>query len=333
MSDPASGLCADAVSLLLTLMEAPEARISGAVLENFYPDAGRALITTGALRVDGHEPVATCTADHDDAPVTLSWRDEVGGYAYFSPLVGWVKVENEHLTQYRVDFEWVLKTIARQLRVLRTTDPKCLVNDHLWEVGPAWIGHRRHMTTVWLGRRLGHPANLSAAISALRERANGRTGLLLISGDGLLSYVTMPGPSVVASFRSCLAASAGFSLDAGILGSRLGCSAPARGQEPLEIIGDGRTVWFYGEMFEFPRGDTQRRVIVYLRGKYLEGVYEVPAAQIIADLDLAEKTRIDKLFKDSPAWNRLLTMRSGMCRFCWPDVEAGGRGSEVVATE
>ena len=270
-------------------------------------------------------------ADHDYLPVGVTWRPEVGGYAYFSPSAGWVKVDNEHLNRYRVDFRWVLQNVARQIRVLRTIEPRCLVDDHLWELGPAWIGHRRHMTPVWLGRRLGHPAILRAATSALRERANGRTGLLLITGIGLPSYVTMPGKPVVASIRSCLAAGAGFSLDAGILASLLGGNVPARGQEPLEIIGDGRTVWFYGEKYEFPRGDTQRRVIVHLYEKYLEGVYAVPAAEIIADLNLGEKIRIDKLFKGSRAWNSLLTMRSGLCSFCWPDKDVDVGGEKGVA--
>jgi hypothetical protein len=333
MSDPASGLSADAVNLLLTVLEAPEARVSGAALAEFFPDAGRALIGVGALAADGYDSVATSTADHDDAPVTLSWRDDVGGYAFFSPSAGWVAVENERLVRYRADFTWVLRNVARQIRVLRTVEPRCVVDGHLWEVGPAWIGHRRHMTPVWLGRRLGYPGILSAAASALRHRTNGRTGLLLITGTGLPSCVTMPGNPVVASIRNCLAAGAGFRLDAGILASLVGGNLPARGQQPLEIIGDGRTVWFYGEKYEFPRGDKQRRVIGYLHEQYVAGVYEVPQAQIVADLELADNIRIDKLFKGSPAWNRLLTMRTGMCAFCWPDEDRGTSRDEIVPAD
>lgn len=333
MSDPASDLDADAVALLLTLMEAPEACISGAALQDFYSHAGRSLITAGALQADGYEPVATCMADHEDAPVLLTWRDEVDGHAYFSPFAGWVKVENERLARYRVDFPWVLTNVARQLCVLRTIDPRCLIRDHLWEVGPAWIGHRRMMTTVFVGRRLHQSDILDAAIPALRERANGRTGLLLITGNGLPGYVTLPGKPIVASISSCLAG-ASFSLDAGILASRLGGNVPARAEEPLEIIGGGRMVWFYGEKYEFPRGDKQRCAINYLYGQYQQGVYNVPTAQMIEDVkELTATTRIDKLFKDSPAWNRLLTQRNGMVSFCWPDEEVDGGGEEAAAAE
>lgn len=75
-------------------------------------------------------------------------------------------------------------------------------------------------------------------------------------------------------------------------------------------------------------------MIVYLHGQYLQGVYEVPAAQIVEDLDdFAAGARIDKLFKDSPAWNRLLTQRSGICSFCWPAEEGDGSGNEGIAAE
>lgn len=330
MSDPASALDADAVALLLTLMEAPEACLSGAALHDFHAQAGQALIAARALRADGHEPIATCMADHDDVPVTLEWRDEAGGYAYFSPLAGWVTVENERLARYRVDFRWVLMNLARQLRVPRTIEALCLVPDHLWEIGPAWLGHRRTMTKVFFGRRFRQPDVLDATCLALQRRANGRMALLLVSGDGPHSHLRIPGQPVVAALGSCLAAGAGLSLDPGILASRFGGSPPARGQEPLEIFGDGRTVWFYGEKFAFPRGDKQRRVIAHLHQQYLGGTYEVPAAEIIAELDLAEDTRIDKLFKGSPAWNRLVTQRSGMVRFCWPDEDNGGREKAVA---
>lgn len=330
-SDAAPVLGADAVDLLLTLMEAPEARLSGAALHDFYPDAGTALIAAGALKDDGYEPVTTGMADHDDLPVHVTWRPEVGGYAYFSPLTGWVKVDNERLTRYRVDFAWLLASLSRQLRIPRTIEPRCLLKDVLWELGPAWIGHRAQMTPVFLGRRLRHRVVLEAACDALRQRANGRTGLLLTTGAAPPAFVTLPGQPVVVPLRNCLVIGAGLSVDADNLASRLGGNLPARDQQPLQIIGEGRVILFYGEKFEFPRGDKQRSVIVYLYEQCLQGTYEVPWAEIVAELNLPTSTRADKLFKDSPAWNRLLTMRSGICRFCWPAADADGSCQEVGA--
>ena len=331
MSDAAPVLGADAVDLLLTLMEAPEARLSGAALHDFYPDAGTALIAAGALKDDGYEPVTTGMADHDDLPVHVTWRPEVGGYAYFSPSAGWVKVDNERLTRYRVDFAWLLASLSRQLRIPRTIEPRCLLKDVLWELGPAWIGHRTQMTPVFLGRRLRHRVVLEAACDALRQRANGRTGLLLTTGVAPPVFVTIPGQPVVVLLRNCLVIGAGLTVDGGNLAGRLGGSVPERTQQPLQIIGEGRVVWFYGEKFEFPRGEKQRRVVAYLHEQYLRGIYEVSVASIIADLDLAEGTRIDKLFNGSPAWNRLLTLRTGMCSFCWPAAAADGSCHEVGA--
>jgi hypothetical protein len=187
------------------------------------------------------------------------------------------------------------------------------------------------MTPVFFGRRLRQRDVLQAACDALRQRANGRTGLLVTTGAAPPAFVTIPGQPVVVPLRNCLVIGAGLTVDAGNLASRLGGSMPKRAQQPLQIIGEGRVVWFYGEKFEFPRGEKQRRVVAYLHEQYLQGIYEVSVASIIADLDLAEGTRIDKLFNGSPAWNRLLTLHSGMCSFCWPAAVADGNRHEVGA--
>src|SRR5512147_189016 len=266
MSD--RGLGGDAVALLLTLMETPEAELSGEALQDFYPGAGAALIAAGVLQPSGYEPVATCLDNHDDEPVSVTWRDGLGGYAYFSASVGWVKVEHERLRRYRVDFRWLLAALARQLRIPRAIEPQCLVDHHLWEMGPAWIGHRKHMTPVYLGRRLHYGEILEAACQALRERAKGRTGLLLITGTAPPAYTTIPGNPVIVPLRSCLVIGAGLTLKADNLASRLGGNLPAEGQQPLQILGEGRVVRFYGETFEFPRGDQQRRIINYLHRQY-----------------------------------------------------------------
>ena len=270
-------------------------------------------------------------ADHDDLPVGVTWRPEVGGYAYFSPSAGWVKVENERLTRYRVDVDWLMAILSRQLRIPRTIEPKCPLKNLLWELGPAWIGHRKHMTPVFLGRRLRQLDVLQAARDALRQRTNGRTGLLLTTGAAPPAFVAIPGKPITVPLRNCLVIGAGLTVDIDNLASRLGDNLPERAQQPLQVVGEGRIVWFYGEKFVFPRGEKQRRVVVNLYEQYLQGIYEVPWAEIVAELDLPINTRVDKLFKDSPAWDRLLTMRSGMCSFCWPAADADGSCQEVGA--
>src|SRR5512147_486128 len=111
------GLSGDAVALLLTLMETAEAELSGAALQDFYPAAGAALIAAGALQPSGYEPVTTCLADHDDEPVSVTWRDDLNGYAYFSSSSGWVKVEHERLRRYRVDFDWFRRCVAAGVNI------------------------------------------------------------------------------------------------------------------------------------------------------------------------------------------------------------------------
>ena len=49
--------------------------------------------------------------------------------------------------------------------------------------------------------------------------------------------------------------------------------------------------------------------------KFLEGVFSVSTAEIVAELDLGENTRIRDLFRKNPAWEILLSERGGACKF------------------
>ena len=92
MRDNGSGLSPAALELLLSAIETPEAEISGVVLDNYHSSEALVLKETGLLKPYGHEAAVASQADHDDAPVTLSWSAEDGGLGYFSPTAGWVTV-------------------------------------------------------------------------------------------------------------------------------------------------------------------------------------------------------------------------------------------------
>ena len=94
-----------------------------------------------------------------------------------------------------------------------------------------------------------------------------------------------------------------------------GASMAVAGGE-LQVFGDGREVHLQGEVFSFPRGDTQRRVIMLLYDAYLKGETKVLSSRIVTELDLGPSTRLRDVFKRHPAWGRLLSEAAGMCGFC-----------------
>ena len=90
-----------AVDLLLSIMEMPKATIAGAVLSDYYGKQAGPLIAANLLERRGHELATTSMADHDDAPVSLTWSAEHNGYGYFSASAGWVTVPGERLANIR----------------------------------------------------------------------------------------------------------------------------------------------------------------------------------------------------------------------------------------
>ena len=113
-----SGFEPAALELLLNAIETPKAVISGAVLDDYHASESIVLKEIGLLKPHGHEEVSVSGADHDDAPVTLSWSAEDGGLGYFGPTAGWVTVAEDRIARFRVDFpvllarRWPLRTPA-----------------------------------------------------------------------------------------------------------------------------------------------------------------------------------------------------------------------------
>lgn len=312
-SNAARVLGADAVDLLLTLMEAPEARLSGATLQDFYPDAGAALIHANALKADGHEPVITGMADHDDLPVRVTWRIEVGGYAYFSPSAGWVKVESERLTRYRVDFDWFLGFVAVAVKITGSRRWQCLVPGILWDLGEAWIGKRK--ATFFLGRRLSTSQTLDEVCDALTRRVGRPPGLLLTTTRRLARHVRIPGQHRIVTLTDCLRSdNTGPRLDLEVIGGVYAGLRPQRAAQLIEANADFRIVRAKSETFVF-RGDKQRQVIEYMYERWLDGVERVSIAEMMDDLSFPIATRLRDLFKKHPAWEKLVKEEGGSAWF------------------
>lgn len=137
-----SGLTPAALELLLNAVETPEAAISGAVLDDYHTSESVALKKAGLLKPHGYEEVSVSGADHDDAPVTLSWSAEDGGLGYFSPTAGWVNVEEDRIARFRVDFPVLLARLMIYADVSSRSGPAPLVPDLLWEIGDVRLGRR-----------------------------------------------------------------------------------------------------------------------------------------------------------------------------------------------
>ena len=109
----------------------------------------------------------------------------------------------------------------------------------------------------------------------------------------------------------------GLAIDLETLSRRIDRS-PRVADEPVVLIGDGHEVWLHGEVFRFPRGERQRRIVQAIHEALLAGEPMTSWARIAENLDLPAGVRLRDYFKKHrpPVLGRLLKEVDGMVGFC-----------------
>jgi hypothetical protein len=214
-----------------------------------------------------------------------------------------------------VDVQAFLIAVTAKMRFSPKPTPIALVADHLWEIGHARFDVPGHRTPVLFGRRLCDRSNWQSIRRILEARSGQRSSVLLTSTRHELlpeipnGYVLISLPDVIET---------GLALDPSLIAARLHRLPEVQSNEPLLVFADGREVQFFGESFRFPKGVQQRRIICYMHKRYQSGELTVSEDRLIVDLDLPRKARVRDYLKTHAAWGRLLTVRNGVCSFCWP---------------
>lgn len=249
------------MELLLSAVETPEAAISGAVLDDYHPSESIILKETGLLKPHGHEEVSVSGADHDDAPVTLSWSAEDGGLGYFSPTAGWVTVAEERIARFRVDFPVLLDRLMVQTDVSSRSGPAVLVPDLLWEIGDVRLGRRTQRVPVWFARRL-HERSVWRQIKDL-AKARPTSGLRVVltsTPSNRFPDETIAGHLLV-GMRDVIDFASGLAVHPGILAARLDGSHQPNVEEALYLSPDGRRLVINGIITVNFKSESQIKII------------------------------------------------------------------------
>jgi len=315
-SEPGGSLGGEAIELLLQLLELPNPGLSAAMAQDLHREGAAALLSAKLLRPDGHE-LAVVLADSDDqAPRAVTWDPETCAYRVFADKEGWVVVPEDHLARYVADIPAIFMMLTARLQRLPGAAVREGAPGALWDLGGRRIPGRARLAPVWFARRLSHPGVWPRVKDAIRARPPEHQRIILTSTPA--EQLPEPGlpRHVVLSLHDLLVGQADLRIAMESLAARLDDPPAGTGGTALEVIGDGREVRLHGELFRFPKGETQRRVIVKLYERYLAGEVRVLSSQIVADLDLDPSTRMRDLFKRSPAWGRLLAEKDSMLGFC-----------------
>jgi hypothetical protein len=313
MSRTAPALDRQAIEVLLSALEAPRPALSAAALQSFPAQVGAQLIAAALIKPDGHESVGTALTDHDDVPVMLTWSADHRGFGYFSPTAGWISVPHADIASYSIDVSGVMSALTAKMHFSTRSAPTVLIADHLWEIGKTRFGQRTHQTPIMFGRRLHDVGTWQSVRRALEIRPSEQRRVILTSTRSDRLPEAAAG-HVLISIHDVIGD--GLALDPALIAARLDRLPVGDTGDPIMLIGDGKEVRFFGERFRFPKGVKQRQIICHIHERYRQGHRWTSTDEIVTTLDLRANARIRDFFKKSPAWNRLLTERDGMCGFC-----------------
>lgn len=295
------------------MLELPEPIVSGAVARATYAGEIDELSAHGVMAPLDTQQVAI--VDDDAAgPASLNHHAE-HGLGYFSATDGWVSVPPSQVERYRVDVRRVLALTVGALQRRGQSPTSALLPGLAWSAGDIILPGRSRRVAIWFARRLSDVAVVGALREAARRRSVEHERVVLTSTASAHLDGLRGGRLRVFSLHDILAATGALAVSGTTLAKLLDGRGGIGPAAELEVVGDGREVRFRGEVFRFPRGETQRRIILYLHECYEAGIDDVSTADICATLGLTPSTRMRDLFKDSPAWGRLLTERNGTVRF------------------
>jgi len=271
MRDNGSGLSPAALELLLSAIETPETVISGVVLDDYHSSEALVLKATGLLKPHGHKAAVASQADHDDAPVTLSWSAENGGLGYFSPTAGWVTVPDDQIARFQVDVPAVIGELMDRVDWPSRSRPVPLVPDLLWEIGDVRLGRRTQRVPIWFARRLHEPSVWRQIKYVAKNRPAPRLRVVLTSTPShRFPDETIAGHHLVA-LRDVIDSASRLAINPDILAARLdGSLAPDIG-EALYLSPDGKQLVINGDITIRFRSDYHIAIIRRLVTGFREG--------------------------------------------------------------
>ena len=235
-----------ALGLISTIADTPDAQISAQVLKTYHAAAGRQLLAAGLLARAGDDAVSTSMVDHDDEPVPLARSPDDGSYGYFSPNAGWVKVGPEQTAIYRLDMPALLSRLTARFDLASRHGPTTLIPNLLWEIGDVRLGRRAERVPVWFARRLSNEAVANQIADAAKARPAPRTRILLTTTP--TSHLKLPSAAgqLVVDFRDVVDFANGLAVRPDILAARLDGTQRPDSSEPLYLSPDGKQLIILG---------------------------------------------------------------------------------------
>ena len=306
----------EAIALLIAILESPELVISASAATNMHPVEFSTLCADRILIPDGDDVTMASATDDEGRPIAPIWDAEREAYGYFDLTTGWTDVSNDDLRRCRIDIAQFLIQLLAECRAPGSGSIVEIVPGFVWDAGRIRLPGRDKFLPVWFARRLFDTETWRKVRVIAGNRPPETSRLVLTStptdrfaGEAIERHVLVTFPDFLVQ-RDTLR------IDPRLLTFRLDGGERTGIAPVLEVIGDGHLVRLRGVDFRFPKGDKQRRILIFLYKKYLDGALRVSVAEIVTELGFGTNTRIRDVFKGHAAWGKLLTESGGTCGFC-----------------
>ena len=295
----------------MSVIETPDAVISGSVLDGYYGRVAPALKAAGILQPKDHSRAAVSLVDHEDEPVNLAWSPEHRAYGYFSPTAGWVSVPGDQLATFHVNFSKLIGQLVERLDLSPRSGPVELVPDLLWEVGDARLPGRSKRSSVWIGRRLGDPAVWKRFVDTARMRpAPGLRIVLTLTPVERLPAEVHLGHTLIA-VRD-VADHNGHAVVPDLLAARVAAGSQLN-DDLIAMAADGASLTVRGTRHAFS-GSKQRAIIRQLHDAWKSGNRELLTAEVLESAGYSTSVNtLAKAFSGRPEWREFIKEENGRC--------------------
>jgi hypothetical protein len=246
--------------------------------------------------------------------VSLTWSSELGGYAYFSPSIGLVRIDDDRLRRFKLDIAWFHRWLACHIGLNAGARQVCLISDRLWDLGDVWLGETKRLrrrTEIYLARRLTEPETVSQMAAVLCKRSSRPGKVILTTTNDLdLARTIINETCAVLAIKACARADRDdFELDHSIIYS---AAHGLRVKSIVQADADFRFIRVGDRKFRF-RGDKQRQVVGFLYRRWEKGEGPVSTALMFEELEHSTGSRLRDLFKGHIDWQELIGYKDGAC--------------------
>jgi len=285
-----------ATDILFRIIETASGTICNQMLMDSFPGTRQQFQRDNLLKSAGLSLIAVDPDDHENDLVDVEWSEDLGSYAYFSGLSGWVTVPEEDLRVYAVDLPVFLQQLVVGLDLPPRTKHAPLIEDILWDIGDIRLKGRTRRLPTWFAKRLNvSSVQEQVADIAKRRPADGLRLLLTSTRQDRLQKIRLPGHLIV-SVHDVLGRAAGLAIEPDILAARVDQVPLPDINAPIWLSPDGRKLIINGKVTVNFRSEKHITIIRRLVEGYHVG--ERYRAQVLLDEAQAGAMTLRKAFGD-----------------------------------